>query len=420
MSLWRMVLKSLRQHGLSTSFAIVNIGLGVALLLAVLSLREQAHANFTQTGVGVDAILGPKGSPLQVVLNGVYHLDEMPGTIKWKFYEKVASHPIVEQAIPFCTGHSYAGYRVNAIDSRFLTEFEYLPGKKFSFDPKDGGQGRAFVTGRKEAVAGWAVAKALNLKLGQTFNPVCGVRAGDPVHVNDDIEFVGILAPTGTPHDRAIYIPLTTFYTLEGHDRVAGMAVNEANREISGAYLKIKRVRGGAVHLGLQTLKFDINSCTQPDELAQLVVPNEVLPRLFEIIGWVDGAFLAIAVLVTALGTMCLLVALVSALRERRRDIALMRTMGASRRTVFGLVLLESMFIALAGGLLGVVLGHGIVYQASGYIKAETGLGFSWLYASTADLALLPALVLIGFVAGLFPAGQAYRLGVLKNLRPVS
>ena len=413
MSLWRIVLKSLRQHSLSTGFAVVNIALGVSLLIAVISLREQAHANLTQVGVGVDAILGPKGSPLQIVLNGLYHLDEMPGKIKWTYYQKVLAQPIVEEGIPFCTGHSYAGFRVNAIDGRFLTDFEYLPGKKFSFRPEDGGQGRPFA-GREEAVAGWAVARDLGIKLGQTFNPVCGVSAG-PVHRNN-IKFVGVLAPTGTPHDRAIYIPLNTFYTLEGHENVARMAVDEQYREISGAYLKIKRVRGGALNLNLQSMKYDINQSSE----AQLVVPNEVLPKLFEIIGWVDGAFLAIAVLVTALGTMCLLVALVSALRERRRDIALMRSIGATRRTIFGLVLSESLAISIFGGVLGLVMGHGIVWIGSQYIKTETGLRFSWLHASVADAALLPTLVVVGVLGGLFPAVQAYRLGVLRNLRPVS
>jgi putative ABC transport system permease protein len=414
MNLWRIVLKSLRQHRLSTGFAIVNIALGVSLLIAVISLREQAHDNLTQANVGVDAILGPKGSPLQIVLNGLYHMDEMPGKIKWTYYRKILADPIVQEGIPFCTGHSYSGFRVNAIDKQFLTDFEYLPGRKFSFSEEDGGQGRPFDIG-DEAVAGWAVAKDLHLKLGQTFNPVCGVSAG-PVHKNN-IKFVGILAPTGTPHDRAIYIPLNTFYTLDGHgEATTRMAVDDNYREISGAFLKIKRVRGGAMNLNLQTLKYDINQSSD----AQLVIPDEVLPKLFDIIGWVDKAFLAVAILVTALGTMCLLVALVSAMRERRRDIALMRSIGATRTTVFGLVLCESLVISIFGGLLGLAIGHGIVALGSQYIKNETGLRFSWLHVSLADVSLLPALIVVGIIAGLFPAMQAYRLGVLRNLRPVS
>ena len=416
MSFWRIVLKSLWRHRLSTGLAVVSIALGAALLVSVVSLREQTHRNFTQEGLGVDAVLGPKGSPLQIALNALYHLEEMPGKLTWTYYQKVLASEVVESGIPFATGHSYAGFRVNAIDERFFSEFEYLPGRHFSFQAEDGGQGRLFAA-RDEAVAGAAVAKALHIGLGASFNPTCGVNAGDPVHHNDLIRFVGILAPTGTPHDRAIYIPLKTFYTLEGHGKeVQDMALDEAHREISGAYLKIRRIRGGALHPGIQDLKYNIGQSSQ----AQLVVPNEVLPRLFGILGWVDSVLLGIAILVTALALLFLFVALVSALRERRRDLALLRCLGATRRTVFGLVLCQSAFIAVLGALLGLALGHGIVAIGGELIRVETGLRFSALYLSQADLYLLPALVVLGVVAGLVPAVQAYRLGVLGNLAPVS
>ncbi|MHC4778123.1 MAG: ABC transporter permease, partial [Planctomycetota bacterium] len=278
MRLWQIVLKSLRQHMLSTALAVFSIGMGVALLISVTSLREQAHDNFTSVGLGVDGVLGPKGSPLQIVLNSIYHLETMPGRVKWTYYQKVRNHPIVEDGFPFTTGHSYAGFRVNAIESRFFSEFEYMPGKKFSFAPGDGGQGRVF-SSNEEAVVGWAVAKKLGMKLGASFNPVCGVNAGDPVHVNEQITFVGVMAPTGTPYDRAIYIPLDTFYTLGGHGAdVAKMADDLEHREISGAYIRIRRIRSGAVHPGIQDLQYSINQ----SKSAQFIVPNKVLPRLFD------------------------------------------------------------------------------------------------------------------------------------------
>jgi len=188
------VLKSLWRHRLSSLLAVVSIALGAALLVSVVSLREQTHRNFIQEGLGVDAILGPKGSPLQIALNALYHLEEMPGKVKWTYYRKVLASEVVESGIPFATGHSYAGFRVNAIDDRFFTEFEYLPGRHFSFQPADGGQGRCFQA-REEAVAGAEAARALDLKLGTTFNPTCGINPGDPVHRNDTIRFVGIMAP---------------------------------------------------------------------------------------------------------------------------------------------------------------------------------------------------------------------------------
>ena len=216
MSFLKIVWKSLKQHYLSTLLAVFSIGLGISLLITVDSLREQAHKNLTREGLGVDAVVGPKGSPLQIILNSLYHLDEMPGKISWSYYEQLLKDPIVVSGIPFITGHSYGGFRVNAVDDRFFSELEYAPGRHFSSDPKDRGQGRIFQA-RDEAVAGWIVAQSLHLHLGDTFCPVCGVHAGDPVHIHDQIRFVGIMGPTGTPHDRAVYIPLKTFYSLEGH-----------------------------------------------------------------------------------------------------------------------------------------------------------------------------------------------------------
>jgi putative ABC transport system permease protein len=416
MSFWRIVLKSLKHHRFSNSLAAISIATGIALLVAVYSFKEQSHNTFTQVGLGVDAILGPKGSPLQIVLNALYHLEDMPGKIKWTYFKEVEKERIVAQAIPFVVGHSYGGFRVNAIDSRFLTEFEYLPGKTFSFSEEEGGQGRPFSKSH-EAVAGWEAAKQLNIKLGQTFNPVCGVQEGDPVHEKDKITFVGILTPTGTPHDRAIYIPLETFYGLEGHPlETAIMAEQEEYREISGAYIKIKRIRGGALHPGIQDLKFAINQ----SDRNQLVVPAEVMPRLHNIIGWIDRVLIAIAVILTVLSALFLFFSLLSALREMRRDLALFRALGATRKTVMGLVVAEALIISLVGGILGLTLGHWLIGMGAHFIKVETGVGFTAGYMSMIDWLVIPGTALLGLLGGLVPGIQAYRLGVLENLSPIS
>lgn len=416
MSFWKIVFKSLKHHRFSNGLAALSIAMGIALLVAVYSFKEQSHNTFTQVGLGVDAILGPKGSPLQIVLNAVYHLEDMPGKIKWTYFKDVEKERIVAQAIPFVVGHSYGGFRVNAIDDRFLTEFEYLPGKTFSFSQEDGGQGRPFKA-LNEAVAGWEATRQLNIRIGQTFSPVCGVQESGPVHEKDRLTFVGVLAPTGTPHDRAIYIPLEAFYGLEGHPQeTALMAKQEEYREISGAYIKIKRIRGGAMHPGIQDLKFTINQ----SDRNQFVVPAEVMPRLHNIIGWVDRVLIAIAVILTALSALFLFFSLLSALREMRRDLALFRALGATRRTVMGLVVSEAMIISLLGGILGLALGHWLIAVGAEFIKVETGVGFTARYFSMIDWLVIPGAGLLGLLGGLVPGIQAYRLGVLENLSPVS
>jgi putative ABC transport system permease protein len=416
LSFWKIVLKSLKYHRFSNSLAAFSIAMGIALLVAVYSFKEQSQNTFSQAGIGVDAILAPKGSPLQIVLNAIYHLEDMPGKIKWIYFEEVQKARIVTQAIPFVVGHSYGGVRVNAIDSRFLTEFEYMPEKTFSFSEKAGGKGRPFKNSH-EAVAGWAAAKKLKILPGQTFNPVCGVQEDSPVHQTEHITFVGVMAPTGTPHDRAIYIPLETFYGLEGHPReTVLMGSRKQHREISGAYLKIKRIRKGAIHPGIQDLKFAINQ----SDRNQLVIPAEVMPRLKNIIGWVDRVLIAIAIILTLLASLFLFFSLLQSLREMRRDLALFRALGATRKSVMGLVVSEALIISLFGGLLGLALGHWLISLGSHYIKIETGVAFTAGYLSTADWLIIPGTALLGLLAGLVPGIQAYRLGVLKNLSPVT
>ena len=416
MSLWAIVLRSLRQHWLSSMLAVMSITLGVALLVGVFSLREQTYRNFTRVGLGVDAILGPKGSPLQVVLNGLYHLEDMPGKVSWQYYKAVSEHPLITQAIPFCVGHSYGGFRVNATNDKFFSEFEYEDGREFSFDSSKGGCGRPF-SAPMEAVAGAEAARKLGIRTGNQFNPVCGVNENDPVHENDFITFVGIMAPTGTPYDRAIYIPLLSFYGLEGHpEETARMREEEAYREISGAYLKIKRIRNDVIHPGIQDLKFEIN---QGDE-AQFVVPNEVLPRLFSIIGWVDRVLAAIAALVTVMAAAFLFTSLYSALQQRRRDIALMRSLGAHRRTVFCLILAEAFSITLAASVAGIILGHALVAVGAYFIEVETGVRLTGLYFSKAELWIFPVGLILGGLTGLAPAVQAYSVNVAKNLSPIA
>lgn len=418
MRLHNLVIKSLLQHLFSTLAAIISLALGVALMSSVIGLRDETHRQFTRVGIGVDAVLGPKGSPLQIVLNSIYHLEEMPGKVSWSLVTELASHPIVERVIPFCTGHSYAGVRVNAIASDYFDNFEIQPQKTLTFDSAGGGQGRAFSGNtEKEAVIGWEAAKALGIKLGDRFNPTCGVNLNDPVHKDDEFTFVGILARTGTPHDRAIYIPLDTFYALGGHgESTARMAADLSTREVSGAFVKIRRIRGGIMHPGIQDLKFLLKQ--NPE--AQLVLPNEVLPSLFNIIGWVDHVLLGIALLIVALSSMFLFVAMLNAMRERRRDYALLRCLGARRRMVFGLVLSEAAFISFFGGIVGIAAGNLIFQVGAHLIKAESGVDLQIVGPGFKDLLILSGVMCMGLLTGLIPAIQAYRINVFEYLKPVS
>ncbi len=230
--------------------------------------------------------------------------------------------------------------------------------------------------------------------------------------------FSGIMAPTGTPYDKAIYMPILTFYGLGGHDtETLMMATDESLRTVSGGLVKFRRIlQGRVIHPDILLLKKDLSKA--PD--MQLVVPGEVLPRLFAIIGWVDKVFFGISMLVLILSAMFLFVSLYWALRERRRNIALMRALGATRTTVFSLILTEAFAIAAIGAIIGLAAAHALLGVGVEYIRAETGVMLSASYISIADLLVIPGAVFLALLTGIIPAVQAYRLGVLKNLTPIS
>lgn len=412
MPFWKIIWKTMCSHRYAYILAVISICAGIALMVAVVSLEIQSRQTFTRSGLGIDAVLAPKGSPLQIVLNALYHLEDMPGKIPWTYFQTLSAHPLVKQAVPFMVGHSYRGVRVNAVGLNFFTEFEYLPGKKFSFDPSLDGKGQHF-SGPRQAVAGAVAAKELGIRLGQSFHPVCGINESDPVHQHDPIVFTGIMAPTGTPHDRAIYIPLLTFYGLEGHPReTLRMAADTERREISGAYIQLKRIRGGAIHPGIQHLRYEVNQTSGH----QLVLPAEVMPRLYRIIGWVDRVLLAIAAMLTLLASSFLFCSLVQSLRETRQDLAMMRLLGATRFRLTCLVMTQACTISLCGGMAGLILGHFLIFMGAHYVKVEAGVGFTALYLSPADWMVLPGALVMGITAALIPAVQAYRMGVLDHL----
>src|SRR3954469_17763730 len=203
MTLPLIIYRSLRQHALSTFVTAASIALACGLLMCVWMVKTQAQAAFTQTTTGFDAVLGARGSKLQLVLNAIFHLEASPGNLAWTDYEMIKRHPMVKAAIPLAVGDNLRGFRLVGTVPELFGNVEYAPGKKFAV--QSGGKifGEA-----KEAVAGSFAAERLGLKVGDHFHPFHGL-AFDPKNEHaDDYTVTGILAPTNTPADRVVWIPL--------------------------------------------------------------------------------------------------------------------------------------------------------------------------------------------------------------------
>lgn len=412
-----IVRRSLRQHLLSTAITVVSVGLAAGLTMAVFAIKQQTYAAFTGAPVGFDAVLGARGSQLQLVLNTVFHLETSPGNIPWGLYQAIAEDPGVALAIPYAVGDNYEGYRVVGTTPDLFTRFEYRQGQRLAFE----GSGRAFAAERKEAVVGSFVAQRTGLRIGDTFEPYHGVTFDEVERHEDQYTVVGVLAPTNSPSDRVIWIPLDGIYRMSGHVlRGAGrtyrpehgVVIPDEHREISAVMLKLSDPQSGFL------LSQRINGQGRVATLAWPI--GRVMAELFDRIGWVNRVLALVAYLVLLVTAGSVLASIYNTINERRREFAILRALGARRATVFSAIVLESTAITVLGAALGFVVYAAILGVAAAVVRAQTGVVLDVFAWDTALWATPAVVVLLGALAGLVPAFKAYRTDVAEHLLPLS
>src|SRR6185369_7198083 len=191
------------------------------LLMSVWVVKVQSQTAFTQTNAGFDAVLGARGSKLQLVLNAIFHLEASPGNLAYADYEAIKRHPAVKLAIPIAVGDNLRGYRIVGTVPEFFTDVEYAAGRKFNL-----GNGKPFNSEAKEAVLGSFVANRLGLKVGDEFHPFHGLIFDEKNQHAETYRVTGVLAPSNTPVDKVIWIPLHGLQTMNGHDPKAATDVS--------------------------------------------------------------------------------------------------------------------------------------------------------------------------------------------------
>ncbi len=401
MTLWLIVFRSLRQHALSTAITALSIALAGGLLISVWTVKEQSQAAFTGVNAGFDAVLGARGAKLQLVLNSIFHLEESPGNLAWADYLDLQKNPNVAFALPIAVGDNYKGYRLIGTTTNLFTQVEYAPGKRYQVAPP----GRAFDMGFTEAVAGSFAAQRLKLKVGDTFHPYHGLLFDENDQHAETYVITGILEPSNTPADRVIWIPLEGIQNMQGHDA-------KTAADISAVLVKLKSpIAGRSLE---QHYNKDGNRLTFAWPIAQ------IMAQLFDKIAWFDRVLALVAYLVALVATGSVLASIYNSMSARRRDIAILRALGARRRTIFCAVILEAAAIA-ALGMAAAFLVHGAIIGAvASVMRAQTGVVLN-PFAFHAVMLWAPlALIGLSALGGVVPAFKAYRTNVAENLTPVS
>lgn len=412
-----IVTRSLRQHALSTFVTVIAVALASGLVMAVFSIKNQTYDAFTGGHAGFDAVLGARGSPLQLVMNTVFHLETSPGNLPWQTYTAIAQDDGVAQAIPYAVGDNYEGYRIVGTSPELFTQSGSRQVHPFRTQPG----GRFFEPDAREAVVGSFVAQRTGLRVGSTLNPYHGLIFDEAKRHQEQYTVVGILEATNSPSDRVIWIPIEGVYRMGGHvlrgtgktfKPEEGQAIPEEHREVSAVMLKLKDPQAG-IYLD-QTINRQGNRAT----LAWPI--GRVMADLFDKIGWVNRILEMVAYLVVVVAAGTILASLYNTMNERRREFAILRSLGARKGTVFSAIVLEATTITALGTLVGYVVYTAILGAAYVIVRAQTGVVLDWLRLEPALIVTPLGMLAVGALAGLVPAFKAYRTDVASNLIPAS
>lgn len=432
MRLDQLVARNLYRHRVGSGLTALNVALGALLVSVVLLLRSATQSAFLAPSRGYSLVVGAPGSRLELVLDTVLHRGQSAGLLDFDVFEELERHASTQLAVPYAVGDTFRGYRVvGTTEAFFDPRFPYPradspAGKLASGRPlrSDRGALRSALDALvappgsprpaaaplvNEAVVGSAVAAALDVRVGDRIEPTHGLEAGGIAHRERRLwDVVGVLERTGTPIDGLVLIDIESFFRIPDH---AGGVVPETNRPGISAVLLFPKP---GVHKALL-----LSQLNKRNTLTVADVDAEVR-GLLALVGNVDRVFFAIAIAVVLVGVVSVAVAIYNTLAARRREFAILRILGASRRTVFGILIGEAGLLGAAGGLLGICAGHVVVAATAGVVERSAGFRPSALMVLPEEIVAFLLIVAAGAIGGLLPAFEAYRSDVASHLAPAA
>jgi putative ABC transport system permease protein len=365
------------------------LGIGVGTMILLLLFTSQSEERLARDARPVDLVVGAKGSPLQLIMSSLLHVDVPTGNIDHAEALRLAANPMIATATPISLGDSFRGFRIVGTDASFLS----LYGARLA-------QGKAFEQ-PMDALLGATVAQRSGLGIGAPLVGTHGLASTGSAHQEHPYRVVGVLAPTGTVVDRLVLTPLASVWEVHDEHRAEGAArePKESRREITALLVKYRTPLAAAL------LPRQVNSTTS----MQAASPAYEMARLMNLLGVGVDVLRAFAVILMVTAAASVFVALMSALQERRYDLALLRTLGARPATLFALLACEGVTLVVAGVILGLLLGHAGASALGAWIaRAQPWsiTGFAW---DGAEAWIVLAVLAAGAATSLIPALQAYR-----------
>lgn len=452
MNLVQLSWRSVTDRPLKMLLSVLLFALGVGLISFILLMDKQIQENFEKNLAEVDLVIGAKGSPLQMILSSMYHIDAPTGNISLKEIRPFLNprHPLIEDALPMSMGDSYKGYRIVGTDHKILDWYgvQLADGEVWEQN--------------FEVTIGSTVARALSIGIGDTFKSSHGLVDDENLEHDDAESFVvkGILRPSGTVVDQLILTTTQSFWLVhdhdheeeivdhqeakdeddhnhEGHDHdhdhhdhgqehdhndhadhdhsgghahtnaPRSLIEEEDDKEITSLLLRFKGRSFQALNM-----QRSINENTD----MQAATPAIEINRLFAMMSSAEQALRILALLIIIVSAISVFISLYSSLNERRYELALMRSMGAGTSKVFSLIILEGIILAILGAAIGLILSHGLLYFFADHLREVYRYNFVAGRFLPEEFYLCLAALVVGFIAAVIPAYQASKTEIAETL----
>ena len=404
MNIIQFNLKQIRSNPLSSALNIILFATGVTIISLVFSLKDSFEKQIDKNAAGIDLVVGAKGSPLQLILSGIYHVDYPTGNIDYDEAMELCKNPLIKQAVPLALGDNYDGFRIVGSDRRYpeIYKAELQEGSLWQED--------------FEVTIGAKVASRANLTIGSQFAGVHGL-AGESGHVHKDTPYTvkGIFKETGTVLDQLILTNVGSVWRIHEHhhgheaDHDHGHeeqeVETEAHREITSLLIQYRNPMGAI------TLPWLINKSTH----MQAASPVQEINRLYSLLGVGIQVLTYISGLIIIISALSIFISLLNSLKERKYELALIRVMGGSRFRLFSILMLEGISFAIIGYVVGFIVSRIAILLLSSYANDNFNYTLPDRITS-ADWTLLAMSIAIGIIAAVIPAVKAMHTDISKTL----
>ncbi|MBO0765446.1 MAG: ABC transporter permease [Hyphomicrobiaceae bacterium] len=411
----RLALKSLVNRWITALLTIVTIAASVVLLLGVEEVRTGARQSFADTISGTDLIVGARSGGLNLLLYSVFRIGNATNNVTWQSYKDIAARPEVAWIVPLSLGDSHHGFRVLGTSTDYFTHYKYRATHGLSF------------------VAGGPFSDLFDAVIGAEVADKLGYKIGDPIvlqhglgevsfleHDDKPFRVAGILERTGTPVDRTVHVSLEAITAIhvdwQSGARIPGQSVPA--EEVRKMDLTPKDITAALVGLKSKLAAFRLQRAINEYRAEPLsaILPGAALQELWGLVGTAETALRIVSAMVVATALLGMLTMILSTLNERRREMAILRSVGARPRTVLGLLMAEAGVLTAVGVALGIMLLYAALFLARPYVDAAYGLHLPIAPLKPDAWATLGTIVLAGCIAGLLPALRAYRLSLADGM----